>query len=156
MEKDNGEIAVTRQCELLNLPRSSYYYSTTGNNDFNLELMRLIDEQFTRAPFYGVRRMAAWLRAQGYEVNPKRVRRLFQRMGFQAIYPHRRISFSSPGHKLYPYISKYHTVSEARQGLRNYFLFYNMERLHQSLSYRTPSEVYFGGFKASHQVEAGE
>jgi len=101
VEKDNGEIAVTRQCELLNLPRSSYYYSTTGNDDFNLELMRLIDEQFTRAPFYGVRRMAAWLRAQGYEVNPKRVRRLFQRMGFQAIYPRRRISFSSPGHKLY-------------------------------------------------------
>ncbi len=102
MEKDNGEIAVGPQCELLNLPRSSYYYSTTGNDDCNLELMSLIDEQFTRAPFYGVRRMTAWLRAQGYEVNPKRVRRLFQRMGFQAIYPCRRIGFSSPGHKFYP------------------------------------------------------
>jgi len=155
VEKDNGEIAVARQCELLNLSKSSFYYSSTINDDCNLELMRLIDEEFTRAPFYGVRRMTAWLRTQGYEVNPKRVRRLFQRMGFQAIYPCRRISFSSPGHKLCPYISKYHTVSEARQGLGNYFLFYNMERLHQSLSYRTPSEVYFGGFKASHQVEAG-
>lgn len=130
MEKDNEEIAVDRQCELLNLPRSSYYYSTTGNNDFNLKLMRLIDGQFTRAPFYGVRRMTAWLRTQSYEVNPKRVRRLFQRMEPQAIYPVERMSFSSPGHNIYPYISIYHTASEARQGPRNYFLFYNMERLH--------------------------
>ncbi|MDD8020430.1 MAG: IS3 family transposase [Acidobacteriota bacterium] len=66
--------------------------------------MRLIDEQFTRAPFYGAKRMIAWLRAQGYEVNPKRVRRLFQRLGLQAIYPRKRIGFSSPGHKLYPYL----------------------------------------------------
>jgi len=53
------------------------------------------------------------------------------------------------------YLHEYRAVSEAGQGLENYFLFYNMERLHQSLGYRTPSEVYFGGFKASHQVEAG-
>ncbi len=65
MEKDNGEIAAGRQRELLNLPRSSYYYSTAGNDEFNLELMRLIDEQFTRAPFYGVRRMAAWAESSG-------------------------------------------------------------------------------------------
>ena len=104
VEKDNEEITVARQCELLNPPRSSYYYSTTGNDDFNLELMRLIDEQFTRAPFYGARRMTAWLRARGYEVNPKRVRRLFKCMGLQAIYPRKRRSFSSPGHKIYPYL----------------------------------------------------
>jgi len=105
VEKDNEEITVARQCELLNLPRSSFYYSSTVNDDCNLELMRLIDEQFTRAPFHGVRRMTAWLRTQGYEVNLKRVRRLFRRLGLQAIYPRRRIGFSSQGHKLYPYIS---------------------------------------------------
>ena len=104
MEKDNKEMPVARQCELLNLPRSSYYFSSTVNDDFNLEVMRLIDEQFTRAPFYGVRRMTAWLRTQGYEVNRKRVRRLFRRMGLQAIYPRKRRSFSSPGHKIYPYL----------------------------------------------------
>jgi len=104
VERENEDLSIRRQCELLNLPRSSYYYSTAGNDDFNLELMRLIDEQFTRAPFYGVRKMTAWLRARGYEVNPKRVRRLFRRMGLQAIYPHRRISVSSPGHKIYPYL----------------------------------------------------
>ncbi len=97
LEKDNEEIAAARQCELLNLSKSSFYYSSTVNDDCNLELMRLIDEQFTRAPFYGVRRMTAWLRTQGYEVNPKRVRRLFRRLGLQAIYPHRKKGFSSPG-----------------------------------------------------------
>ncbi len=96
MEKDNREIAVGRQCELLNLPRSSYYYSPTSNDDFNLELMRLIDEQFTRVPFYGVRRMTAWLRAQGYEVNPKRVRRLFRWMRLQAIYPRKKNGDTAP------------------------------------------------------------
>jgi len=87
VEKDNRKVSVARQCELLNLPRSSFYYSSTVNDDCNLELMRLIDEQFTRAPFYGVRRMTAWLRTQGYEVNPKRVRRLFRRLGLQPSIP---------------------------------------------------------------------
>jgi len=219
----------------------------------------MTDEQYTKAPFYRVRRMTAWLRAQGYGVNPKQVRRFLRRLGLQAIYPHRRIGFSSPGHKLYPYLLEgvkverpdqvwgadityislaqgfayliaimdwysryvvswevsstldsrfcaealskalwtsrpetfntdqgyssplrslevrismdgrsrvydnifverlwrtvkyeevylhaYQTISEARQGLGAYFLFYNIERLHQSLSYRKPSEVYFG------------
>jgi putative transposase len=85
VEKDNGEITVTRQCELLNLPRSSYYYSTTGNDDFNFELMGLINEQYTSAPFYGIRRVTAWFRAHGHEVNVKRVRKLFRRLGLQAI-----------------------------------------------------------------------
>jgi putative transposase len=67
-------------------------------------LIRLIDERFTMAPFYGVRGMTVWLRTRGYEVNPKRVRGLFKCMGLRAIYPRKRRSFSSPGHKLYPYL----------------------------------------------------
>jgi len=104
VEKDNRKVSVARQCELLDLWKYSYYYNSVTDDDYNLELMGLMDEQYTKSPFYGVRRMTAWLRARGYEVNPKRVRKLFQRMGFQAIYPHRRISFSSPGHKIYPYL----------------------------------------------------
>ncbi|MDD8020987.1 MAG: IS3 family transposase [Acidobacteriota bacterium] len=115
MERNNEEIAVVRQCELLNLLRSSYYYSSVVNDDCNLELMRLIDEEFTRTPFYGVRRMTAWLRAQGYGVNAKRVRKLFRRLGLQAIYPHRRIGFSSPGHKLYPYLLEGVNVDQPNQ-----------------------------------------
>ena len=114
VEKDNEEIAVGRQYELSNLLRSSHYYSLVVNDDCNLELMRLIDEKFTRAPFYGVRRMTAWLRAQGYEVNLKRVRKLFRRMGLQAIYPQRR-SFSSPGHKLSPHLLKGVKVEQPNQ-----------------------------------------
>jgi hypothetical protein len=59
--------------------------------------MRLLDEQYTKVPFYGVRRLTAWLRAQGYIVNPKRVRVLMRRMGLQAIYPHKRRSFPLTG-----------------------------------------------------------
>jgi putative transposase len=65
--------------------------------DYNLELMRLLDEQYTKVPFYGVRRLTAWLRALGYIVNSKRVRVLMRRMALQAIYPNKRRSFSLPG-----------------------------------------------------------
>jgi len=97
VERDNEAIAVARQCELLGLSRSSYYYSSTRDDEYNLELMRLLDEQYTKVPFYGVRRLMAWLRARGYIVNPKRVRVLMRRIGLQAIYPHKRRSFSLPG-----------------------------------------------------------
>jgi putative transposase len=96
VERDNKTIAVARQCELLRLSRSSYYYGSS-RDEYNLELMRLLDEQYTKVPFYGVRRLTAWLRAHGYIVNPKRGRVLMRRMGLQAIYPHKRRSFSSPG-----------------------------------------------------------
>ena len=65
MERDNEAISVARQCELLGLSRSSYYYSSTRDDEYNLELMRLLDEQYTKVPFYGVRRLTAWLRSLG-------------------------------------------------------------------------------------------
>jgi putative transposase len=65
--------------------------------------MRLIDEQYTRTPFYGIRRMGWWLSEQGYTVNAKRVRRLMRQMGLEAIYPKPRLSVPEPGHKVYPY-----------------------------------------------------
>ena len=66
--------------------------------------MRLLDEQYTRTPFYGVERMTAWLRAQGYEINPKRVRRLLRAMGLEAVYPKPRLSEAQTGHRIYPYL----------------------------------------------------
>lgn len=269
-------ISRERQCELLGLARSSYYYKGAGEDGYNLHLMRLIDEQYTKAPFYGVERMTAWLRSRGYRVNPKRVRRLMRRMALEAIYPRKRRSFSSPGHKLYPYLlsglkidrpdqvweadityirlargflyltavmdcssryvlswelansltsdfcvqalrealrqsqpeilntdqgvqftsqefnsllegrgirrsmdsrgrvydnifverlwrtvkyeevylHEYETVAEARERLGAYFRFYNEERLHQALGYRTPHEVYFGLPSSSLRIEA--
>lgn len=87
IEPDHPELSITQQCELLGLARSSYYYHPKGESEENLLFMRLLDEQYTRTPFYGTRKMAWWLRTQGYPVERKRVRRLMQLMGLETIYP---------------------------------------------------------------------
>ncbi len=107
IEPDHPVISISRQCDLLGLSRSSYYYeSSSDENSFNLEIMRLMDEQYTRTPFYGVPRMTAFLRRKDYEVNPKRIRRLMRLMGIEAIYPKRRLSKPCPEHIVYPYLLK--------------------------------------------------
>lgn len=266
IEPMNPEIPIYRQCELLGLSRSSYYYEPAGESEYNLELMKLIDEQYTRTPFYGTRKMTAWLRRQGYKVNRKRIQRLMRIMGIEAIYPKKKLSITLEGGRKYPYllrdldverpdhvwcvdityirmfrgflylvaimdwysryviswelsntlevgfclealekalrisrpeifnsdqgsqfrskeftgmlegagiqismdgrgrvfdnifierlwrtlkyeevyIHSYETVREAKESLGRYFSFYNTERLHESLGYKTPEEVYFG------------
>jgi len=266
VEPMNSKIPIYRQCELIGLPRSSYYYEERKEREYNLLLMSLIDEQYTRTPFYGTRRMTAYLIRQGYEVNRKRIQRLMRLMGIEALYPKKELSIASPEDKKYPYLLKglaitepnqvwsadityirmnkgflylvaiidwysryvlawelantldadfclraldrvlltsqpeifnsdqgsqftsgefteklekagikisrdgrgrvfdnifierlwrtvkyeevylhnYETVKEARESLDSYFLFYNSERLHQSLGYKTPQEVYLG------------
>lgn len=106
IESGYAMISVSRQCELLNLLRSSYYYASERDESYNQLLMNRIDEQFTKTPFYGVPKMTVWLRRQGYPVNPKRVRRLMRLMGLEAIYPKPRLSKASPEHKKYPYLLK--------------------------------------------------
>ena len=81
----------------------------------NLELLRLLDEQYTRTPYYGVRRMTAWLRRDGWGVNPKRVRRLLRQMGLEAIYPKPRLSQPGPGHRIYPYLLRAVTMERVNQ-----------------------------------------
>lgn len=98
------EIPIYRQCELLGLSRAGYYYQPQGESALNRHLMNLIDEQYTRMPFYGVAKMTASLIRQGFEVNAKRVRRLMRLMGLEAIYPKRNLSLSSAEHKKYPYL----------------------------------------------------
>ena len=104
VEPRHGELSVSRQCELLGLPRSSWYYRPAGEKEYNLELMRLLDEQYTRTPFYGVEKMTLWLREQGHEVNVKRVRRLLRKMGLTAVYPRRKTSVPSAENRVYPYL----------------------------------------------------
>ena len=77
--------------------------------------MRLIDEQYTRAPFYGSRRMVAWLERQGYEVNRKRVSRLMEEMGLEAIFPRQRLSTPAPEHKIYPYLLRNVRIERVNQ-----------------------------------------
>lgn len=93
-----------RQCDLLGLARSSYYYRSVGPDPYNLLLMRLLDEQYTRTPFYGSPKMTDWLRKQGHPVNHKRVERLMRTMGLQALYPKPRTSVPATGHTVYPYL----------------------------------------------------
>lgn len=269
LEPKDGLFSVRRQCALLGLNRSSLYYEPVGESQENLDLMRLLDEQYTRTPYYGVLKMEAYLRSLGHDVNSKRVRRLLRKMGLEAIYQKPNTSKPNPEHKVYPYLlrglvidhcdqvwstdityvrlasgfvylvavidwySRYvlgwalsntldadfcietvasllehrkceifntdqgsqfttprftlplldkgirvsmdgrgraldnifverlwrtvkyeyvylqdiQTVQEAWLGLRDYFLFYNNERFHQSLDYRTPAQIYLGEFE---------
>ena len=104
MEARHPQISVARQCELLELTRSTYYYTPQPEDVYNLLLMRLIDEQYTKTPFYGSPKMTCFLREQGHLVNHKRVERLMCRMGLQAMVPKKSLSTPAPGHKIYPYL----------------------------------------------------
>jgi len=106
IDPEHPQIPIERQCELLGLPRSSFYYRPAGVDRYNEELMKLIDEQYTRTPFYGRRRMTAWLRSQGHGLNIKRVSRLMSLMGLEAIYPKPRLSLANSEHRIYPYLLK--------------------------------------------------
>ena len=115
VEKAHPEISVRRQCELLGLNRASLYYEPLGESEENLRLLRLLDEQYTRAPFYGSRKMTEWLRTKGFEVNRKRVSRLMTLLGVEAVYPKPKLSQPGAGHKIYPYLLREVEVSRVNQ-----------------------------------------
>jgi putative transposase len=115
IEPDHPRISIARQCDLVGLPRSSSYYRSEGETAENLHFMRLLDEQYTRTPFYGVRRMTVWLRQQGYTVNPKRVARLLHTMGLETLYPKPRLSQPHPEHRVYPYLLRGVPITRVNQ-----------------------------------------
>ena len=115
MERGHPDLSVRRQCELLGVNRAGLYYEPVGESEENLLLMRLLDEQYTRAPFYGSRRMTEWLVTRGHEVNRKRISRLMQVMGLEAVYPKPKLSQPGEGHKIYPYLLKGVTVERVNQ-----------------------------------------
>ena len=115
IEREYPVISISGQCDLVDLSRSSFYYRSSGEDEYNFYLMRLIDEQFTRTPFYGARKMRSWLRMQGHQVNRKRIGRLMRLMGLEAIYPKPRLSAPEPDHKIYPYLLKGVAVSKPDQ-----------------------------------------
>lgn len=104
IDEDHPALPIRRQCELLGLAKSSYYYQAKEVSATNLELMRVIDETYTAHPYFGVRRIWAWLRKLGYAVNRKRVGRLMRQLGLQAIYPKPRLSDPDKQHLKYPYL----------------------------------------------------
>jgi putative transposase len=104
IELNHPQLSIRQQCDLVSLNRSSFYYQAAGETELNLTLMRLIDVLYTQTPFYGWPKMTVSLQQLGYPINHKRVQRLMQLMGLQAIYPKPRTSTPAPGHKIYPYL----------------------------------------------------
>ena len=103
-DPQDAAFSLRRQCELLGPDRSGLYRRPAGEREGNLAPMRLLDEQYTRTPCYGVLRMTAYLRSLGHEANPKRVRRLLRTMGLEAVYQRPDTSQPNPEHKTYPYL----------------------------------------------------
>ena len=115
MEPGHPEISLRRQCELLGVNRSGLYYEPVGESAENLMLMRLIDEEYTRHPFFGSRRLVVWLGERGQAVNRKRVARLMDVMGIEAVYPKPKLSQPGEGHRIYPYLLRGTTVERVNQ-----------------------------------------
>lgn len=104
IELSHPKISIVRQCDLISLPRSSFYFCPATESPENLEIMRLIDEEFLRYPFYGSRKIIPYLKEKGFVVNKKRVLRLMRLMGISPIYPKPNLSKAEKGHKIYPYL----------------------------------------------------
>jgi putative transposase len=106
VDRAGDDLSIAGQCRLLKVARSTLYWRPAAASEDDLRLMRLIDEQYLTAPFYGSRRMVAVLRRDGWAVNRKRVRRLMRLMGIEAIYQKPNTSQLHPEHKIYPYLSR--------------------------------------------------
>lgn len=104
IDPQHPTLSIRHQCAVLGLNRSSYYYQPATESPLNLELMRLIDEQYMRTPYLGYPKMTIYLRRRGYDVNHKRVYRLMRKMGLQAVYPRPKTSAGRREHKVYPYL----------------------------------------------------
>jgi putative transposase len=108
-------LSITRQCELLDLSRSTFYHVPAAVSDADLALMRLIDRCHTELPFYGSRRIVTWLEDEGHTVNRKRVQRLMRTMGIVARYPKRNLSLANRAHRVYPYLLRHLDINRPNQ-----------------------------------------
>lgn len=117
IEPNHPQLSVSRQCELISLPRSSYYRVTNSvvESEENLLLMRFIDEEYMRHPFLGSRKMRDYLRRQGYRINRKRVQRLMQKMGLVSVAPKPNTSLANKAHAVYPYLLRNITINRSNQ-----------------------------------------
>ena len=104
IERDHKDLSVMRQCALLSISRSGFYYQPLPETPFSLSLMAIIDRQFLETPWYGSRQMTRHLRRLGHEVGRKRVKRLMALMGLAAVYQRRRTTVPNPDHKIYKYL----------------------------------------------------
>ncbi len=115
IQSNHSDLSVGNQCGLVGMNRSTFYYQPAGESEFNLALMRLIDEQHLKTPWYGQRQHARQLRRLGYDVGRKRVRRLMRLMGLRSLAPTPFTSKAAPGHPIYPYLLRDMEINRANQ-----------------------------------------
>lgn len=104
VRENDKQLSIKRQCELLDMPRSMYYYEPAMEDELNLLLMNIMDEIYTKYPFYGSPKLCESVKRLGYEINIKRIKRLMAKMGISAIYPCPNTSKRNRDHKIYPYL----------------------------------------------------
>ena len=115
IRRDHPGLSLSRQCQVLAISRSSFYYAPKGESVENLALMRRIDELFMKYPFYGSRQMVRQLLREGIAMGRHRVRRLMRLMGLEAIYQAPRTSDPHPAHRIYPYLLKGMKIDRSNQ-----------------------------------------
>ena len=139
MEWEDSALSVRQQCELLGLNRSTAYYAPAGETEENLCLMRRIDEQYLKTPWYGSRRMTVWLTHHGLAVNRKRVQRLMRLMDIEAIYPKPRTTEIASEHRKFPYLLRDRAITKPDEVWA--------ERIKDLSSYKVTKEVMANGKK---------
>jgi len=115
VERMNPALPISQQCRLLAVPRSSVYRKPAEVGAEDLAIMALIDRHYLARPYYGSRRMAAWLATQGHRVNRKRVQRLMRLLGLAAIYQRPNTSKPAAAHKIYPYLLRGLAIERVNQ-----------------------------------------
>lgn len=115
IESSGCDLSVRRQCALLGIARSGLYHEAKGVGEKDQRIMRMLDEQYTKMPYYGVERMTAWLHREGEKIGHNKVRRLMREMGLEAICPKRRLSIPDKENVIYPYLLRGVSVSRPNQ-----------------------------------------
>lgn len=115
VQENHRKLSIARQCKLLRLCRSSFYYKSTGETGYNIGLMNEIDKAALEWPFFGVRQMCRYLKRQGFQTGVKRIRRLMRLMGIEAIYQKPRTTIPVPTSKRYPYLLRDLKITASNQ-----------------------------------------
>ena len=111
----NAELSISRQCTLLGIARSSFYYRPQPTTVEELDLLNRLDRIFTEHPVYGSRRLQVALSREGVSVGRRRVRRLVRKLGLCAVRPKRNTSKPHPGHRIYPYLLRGKAIEQPNQ-----------------------------------------
>lgn len=115
IETNHDKLTIERQCELIGISRSGYYYKPQTVNKETLSLINIVDEIYTQYPFFGTRKMASYLKRQGYVIGRKRVKTIYELLGLEAVYPKPKLSVPNKEHRIYPYLLRGVEVTKCDQ-----------------------------------------